>query len=157
MKMKKLTALLLTAALAVSYEVVEKGEKEGQMVVRYAEGVDAASTPYNMPLHVFGDKTTIAVYEPMTLDYYTLCEEFNNSIPDSRKSATLGYVFDSTPVASQASAVSAVVQQYSGLIAAGAQNPDTVLPEFRSALKAAGEDEIIAENQKQLDEWLAQQ
>ncbi len=149
---------LLTYGLeGVSYEVVEKGEKDGQMVIRYADGVDAANTPYNMAMHVYGDKTTIAVFEPMTLDYYTMCEQLNNSIPDNRKSVTLGYVFDSTPVSSQASAVSAVVQQYCGLIAAGAQNPDVVLPEFRDALKAAGEDEIIAENQKQLDAWLAQQ
>ena len=139
-----------------SYEIVEKGEKEGQMVVRYPEGVDAANTPYNSPLHVFGDKTTIAVFEPMTLDYYTMCEEFNNNIPEERISKTLGYVFNDTPVSTQASAVSAVVQQYSGIIAAGAQDPATVLPEFISALKDAGIDDIIEENQRQLNEWLEQ-
>ena len=149
---------LLTFGLeGVSYEVVEKGEKDGQMVIRYADGVDASNSPYNMPLHVFGDKTTVAVFEPMTLDYYTMCEEFNNSIPDSRKSLTLGYVFDSTPVATQASAVSAVVQQYVGIIATGAQDPATVLPQFLEALDAAGVDEVVAENQKQLDAWLAEQ
>ena len=146
---------LLTFGLeGVSYEVVEKGEKEGQMVIRYADGVDAANSPYNMGMHVFGDKTTIAVFEPMTLDYYTMCEEFNNSIPEDRVSRTLGYVFNSTPVATQASSVSAVVQQYSGIIAAGAQDPATVLPEFIQALKDAGVDDIIEENQRQLDEWL---
>ena len=34
---------------------------------------------------------------------------------------------------------------------------DTVYPEFLKALESAGIDKIITENQKQLDEWLAQQ
>lgn len=149
---------LLTYGLeGVSYEVVERGEKEGQMVIRYLEGLDATNTPYNSPLHVFGDKTTIAVFEPMTLDYYTMCEEFNNNIPDNRKSISLGYVFDSTPVASQASNVSAVVTQYCGIITAGAEDPATALPKFIKDLKDAGVDDVIAENQRQFDEWLAQQ
>jgi len=32
---------------------------------------------------------------------------------------------------------------------------DSVLPEFRQALKDAGIDKVIAEKQRQLDEWLA--
>ena len=32
---------------------------------------------------------------------------------------------------------------------------ETTLPEFQEQLKSAGIDEIIAEKQRQLDEWLA--
>jgi len=151
-------ANILTNGLKdVTYEVVEEGERPGQMVVHYAEGVDAANAPYIMPLHVFGDKLNIAVFEPMSLDYYTLAEEFNAGLPDSRKSLSLGYVFNSESVAAQRSAVEAVVQQYSGIVATGAQDPSSVLPQFQKALRDAGIEDIIVENQTQLDQWLSEQ
>ena len=54
-------------------------------------------------------------------------------------------------------AVDAVVSQYTGLVACGTQDPETLLPEFNQALEAAGINDIIEENQRQLDEWLAAQ
>lgn len=153
----ELANILTNGLEGVTYEVVEKGERPGQMCVKYAEGVDAANAPYIMPLHVFGDKLNIAVFEPMTLDYYEMAGEFNSSLPDSRKSISLGYVFNSSPVSTQRAAVEAVVQQYVGIVSSGAQNPDTVLPQFREALTAAGIDEIIAENQAQFDNWFSEQ
>lgn len=150
-------ANILTNGLeGVTYDVVEKGERPGQMVIQYADGVNAANAPYIMPLHVFGDKLNIGVFEPMTLDYYTMAKEFNESIPDSRKSLSLGYVFDSTSVSTQRSAVDAVVQQYVGMIACGTQDPTTLLKEFNEALSTAGIDDIMTENQTQFDAWLEQ-
>ncbi len=109
-----------------------------------------------MALHVFGDKLSIAVYEPLTLDYYTEAEAFNESITEAEQSCTLGYVFNSSNVSTQVAAVDAVVSQYTGIIATGAQDPDTVLDEFNNALEDAGIYEVIEENQRQLDEWLEQ-
>ena len=86
-----------------------------------------------------------------------MAEEFNNSISDDRKSVALGYVFNATEVAAQQTAVSAVIQQYIGIVNCGAQDPATVMPEFLKALEDAGIDEIIAANQAQLDAWLAEQ
>lgn len=148
---------ILTYGLeGTSYQVIEKGEKANQAILNYADGVDAANTPYNMPLHIYGDKLSIGVFEPLTLDYYKVAEEFNASITDDMKSRTLGYVFNSDSVSTQKTAVDALVQQYSGIITTGAQDPATVLPEFQKALKDAGVDDIIKENQAQLDTWLAE-
>lgn len=147
---------ILTNGLeGVSYEWVEKGEKAGQGVIRYADGVDAANSPYTMPLHVFGDKLSIAVYEPLTLDYYTVGREFNESITDEQKSCTLGYVFNASNVAAQKAAVDAVIQQYVGILSTGAQEPTAILKEFNKALEDAGIGDILKENQTQLNEWLA--
>ena len=42
---------MLTNGLeGVSYVVEEQGERPGQAVIRYADGVDAANSPYTMPL-----------------------------------------------------------------------------------------------------------
>jgi putative aldouronate transport system substrate-binding protein len=147
---------ILTFGLeGVTYEVVERGTKQGQNVIRYANGVNAANAPYIMPLHVFGDKLTISVFEPITTEYFKMAEAFNTGISDRRKSATLGYVFNTTPVSTQVTAVSAVVEQYVGMITCGTQRPDTILPEFQAALRNAGVEQVVAENQKQLNTWLA--
>ena len=37
----------------------------------------------------------------------------------------------------------------------GVVDPNNIVPEFQSALKAAGIDKVIAENQKQFDAWRA--
>lgn len=149
-------ANILTNGLeGVSYEVIEKGERPGQSVIRYADGIDASNSPWTMPLHVYGDKLNVSVYEPMGLDYYTMAGEFNASISEERISKTLGFVFNASNVATETAAVSSVTNQYSGIIAAGAQDPATVLPEFLAALEDAGINKIIEEKQAQFDEWLA--
>ena len=48
-----------------------------------------------------------------------------------------------------------MIEQYLDSLDAGAVNPEEALPEFRKALKDAGIDAVIAENQRQLDEWAA--
>lgn len=148
---------ILTYGLeGVSYQVLEKGEKYDQAVIDYADGVDAASTPYNMPLHVYGDKNSISVYTPATLDVYAMTEELNNNIPEDRQSISLGYTFNTVDVASELTAVNAVINQYIGIIATGAQDPANVLPEFTAALESAGIDTLISANQTQFDAWLAE-
>jgi putative aldouronate transport system substrate-binding protein len=147
---------ILTNGLeGVTYEVVTRGTRKGQDVIRYADGVNAANAPYIMPLHVFGDKLTISVFEPMTTEYFRMAEAFNAGLPANRRSLSLGYVFNATPVAAQEAAVRAVIEQYAGMITCGAQRPDSILPEFQRALRDAGIAQVIAENQRQLNAWLA--
>ena len=47
-----------------------------------------------------------------------------------------------------------VKDQYRGLLEMGFYDVDTYLPEFRQALKDDGVETVIAELQKQYDEWL---
>ena len=64
-------------------------------------------------------------------------------------------MFDGSEVSTQMSAVASVATQYRGLVGYGTVDPEEVMPEFIAALKDAGVDDIIAENQKQLDAWYA--
>ena len=57
----------------------------------------------------------------------------------------------------QYAAVSDVITQYQAVLGLGVVDPATELENFRSSLKAAGIDEVIAENQRQYDEWKAAQ
>ena len=47
------------------------------------------------------------------------------------------------------------MEQYCYSFNAGALDPESALPEFIDALKAAGIDKVIEANQEQLDAWAA--
>ena len=126
-------------------------------VIEYPEGIDESNTPYPGLLGVFGDKSKKYVMAPLTEDYYQELADFNNSIDDAHTSKVLGYCFNTDKVSTQYAALCDVVTQYATSLSLGVSDPDTTIPEFLSALDAAGINEVIAENQSQLDAWLAEQ
>ena len=127
-------------------------------MVEFPEGVDRSNTPYAAILNVWGDKLKDYVMEPKDDGYVAMMQEFNNSISADYTSDALGYCFNSDPVKTQYAAVNDVVTQYAkSTLGYGVVDPGPQLEEFLSALDAAGIDEIIAENQKQFDEWKAAQ
>jgi putative aldouronate transport system substrate-binding protein len=66
----------------------------------------------------------------------------------------LGFVFDATNVANEVAACKDVVQTYYKQLFTGSVDPDPVVKEMEAAFKTAGADLVIAEMQKQFDEWL---
>ena len=60
-------------------------------------------------------------------------------------------------MSTEQSTVKSVISKYLTQLEYGTVDLDTVYPEFLKALESAGIDKIIAENQKQLDQWLAEQ
>lgn len=47
-----------------------------------------------------------------------------------------------------------VTAKYGPALQCGSLDPETTIPKFLDELKAAGADTIIAEKQRQLDDWL---
>ena len=66
----------------------------------------------------------------------------------------LGFIPNSEPVSTQVAAVSNVYDQYYKVLTYGDVNPDEFLPKFLEELETAGINDIIAEYQSQVDEWL---
>ncbi|AGC69602.1 extracellular solute-binding protein family 1 [Thermoclostridium stercorarium subsp. stercorarium DSM 8532] len=67
---------------------------------------------------------------------------------------SLGFVFDKTNVETQISACKNVVQAYYKQLFTGSVEVEPTVEQFAKELKAAGVDELIAEMQRQYDEWL---
>jgi len=134
------------------YEIVEQTE-EG---ARYHYLADDPSTlPYYQPYGVYGNRLHWPVRQTVAVNYNNVVLEYEESIPDSRKSPAMGYVFKQDSVATEISAVTAVIEQYITSINCGTVEPGANLESFRKDLKAAGIDKVIEENQRQLDEWAA--
>jgi putative aldouronate transport system substrate-binding protein len=135
-----------------SYEVVEDGP-DGKVIKYLAE--NTSTLPYYNPYGIWGDRLEWPAVDPSPANMNRLLRERDATIPRSRYSPALGYSFVQESVATEIAAVNTVIAQYTPGFNSGARNPDTALPEFIRALKAAGIDKIVAENQRQIDAWAA--
>lgn len=135
-----------------SYEVVEQFEAGPQ--IRYL-AKDTTSLPYYMAYGIYGNRYLWPAVYPNVPGYLNAARAEDDAVPATRCSPATGYCFNSSSVSSEKAAVQTVIDQYCRIINAGAADPETILPEFQAALKAAGIDTIIAENQRQLDAFVA--
>ena len=135
-----------------SYKVLQKTD-EGELI-QYLED-DTSKLPYHNPYGLWGIILKWPAVYPAPINIKKIMREWDAAIPKTRYSPAIGYSFVQTSVATEIAAVQAVVDQYTPIINCGAADPSKALPEFLSALKAAGVDKIIEENQRQFDAWLA--
>lgn len=83
---------------------------------------------------------------------WVVTQELNES---ATPSVAMGFVFDSVPVQNEIASVTAVVNEYEAAFSTGVLNPDEYMSEFLQKLEQAGADVIVAEVQRQLNEWAA--
>jgi putative aldouronate transport system substrate-binding protein len=125
--------------------------KKSDTVIDYPEGINASNSGYNLNMGwLFGNQFLSYVFNGDDPNLWKNLDEFNKS---AKKSKALGFIFDVTPIKTEYAAVTNVVKQYKLPLETGSVDPDKVLPDFIAKLKSAGMDKIIAEKQKQLDEW----
>lgn len=128
-------------------------KNEGSQIISYPEGVDATTCGYGNFVGTYGDSSKIYHREPLTDEFVANISAY--MYPNATPSEFLGYTFDPSSVTTEITAVTAVIGQYAPALECGTVDPDQMIPEFLDALNAAGMDKIIAENQTQLDAWLA--
>ncbi|WP_417898733.1 ABC transporter substrate-binding protein [Bacillus haimaensis] len=105
---------------------------------------------YNMPSFAIGNQLILKLYEDDPADKWDAFKEFNES---SIKSPVLGFYFDSNPVRTEIAAISNVTSEFAPALLKGAVDPEQYIPSFNKKLKEAGMDKVMAEMQKQYDEW----
>lgn len=128
--------------------------KQSERIITYPEGVDASNTGWGGFINWFGDNKTVYQLTPNTEEYYDQLKVY--SMEEALVSNALGYTFDTTGVKTQIAAVTSVIDTMKPMLECGVADVETELPNFINALKEAGIDEIIAENQRQFNEWLNQ-
>lgn len=120
-------------------------------IIDYPPGVDAQSSGYNLNMGwLFGNEFLAYVWNGQDPKLWEKVAEFNKS---ALKSKALGFSFDPTPVKSEFATVGNVIGQYYLPLETGSVDPEEILTQFIAKLKTAGIDKVIAEKQKQLDEW----
>lgn len=130
----------------LNYKFVEEG------IVTYADGVDPASPGYARIFTRFGDQMKVYQWQPATASYYEDLASYNEH---ALNSLTLGYSFNAESVATEVAAVNSVIAQYLPALECGmVDDVDEALAVFNKQLERAGINRIIAENQRQLKEWM---
>lgn len=133
------------------YEVLDKEN----YLIGFPEGVDGSNSTYYNTLGLYGDRRYEYIWDvandKATNEAYT-----EEAMANPTKG--VGYAYDTTRTSSQIANVDAVIQQYVPTLESGSEGDlDTTYQEFLTALEAAGINDIIADNQSQFDEWMAQQ
>lgn len=129
-----------------------KTDEEG--VIAFPEGVDASNSGYYNTFGVWGDRRDQYVWDPIAgkepNEAYTALTMANKT-----KAGIGNYQFDTSAFTGQLANIDTVLNQYLPTLETGsAPDLDDAYNKFISALKSAGIDTIIAENQKQLDAYL---
>lgn len=128
---------------------------EGKHYVKQATGLitkpdGVTSTGYDSNQYAVGNNFLSYVWEGNDPDVWTNLQAMNE---EAVKSRAMGFSFDISSVKSQVASVSNVLNQYDGGLQTGTSDP-ALLEEYVKKLKEAGIEQIIAEKQKQLNEWL---
>ncbi len=127
--------------------------QEGSKIIKYPDGIDSMSVGYGSFIGPFGDSTQIYYREPLTDQFVTTIPNFG--LGKAKVSQYMGYTFDTSKVQTELTAVNAVISQYAPSLACGIVDTEKTISEFLSALTTAGIDKVIAENQAQLDAFIA--
>jgi putative aldouronate transport system substrate-binding protein len=99
---------------------------------------------------MWGNQLLSYVWDNDDPDVYTKLGAFNKA---AKRSKAMGFSFTVDSIKSEVAAVKNVKDQYKIGLEDGALDPVKNLPVLIEKMKAAGMDKIIAEKQKQLDEW----
>lgn len=121
-------------------------------LIAYPKGVAQAQREYINPLGLYGNHN---------LRYEMESDELHlKQIAYSEKAIPMGmeyvdFTFDVSGVTAEKELVRQVLNRYLPVLESGSVDLDTVYPEFIAALKEAGIERVVAEKQRQLDEFLS--
>ncbi|WP_436245248.1 ABC transporter substrate-binding protein [Paenibacillus sp. LjRoot56] len=126
-------------------------QKVADNVIDFAAGVDTKNIGYapNWDF-MMGNQFLSYVFNGNAPDIWKTTAQFNTN---STKSKALGFNFNPEAVKTEYTSLENIKKQYLNGLNTGTLDPDKTLPEFIAKLKSAGIDKVIAEKQKQLDEW----
>ncbi|MFB9327666.1 ABC transporter substrate-binding protein [Paenibacillus aurantiacus] len=124
--------------------------KSTDQSIAYPPGINASNVGYSFNNYEAGNQFISYTWDSDSSELWERTVQFNQS---ARQSRALGFSFNPEPVKNELSAIEAVLMKYVSGLETGTLDPDVTLPEFRSALRTAGIDRVIAEKQKQLNDW----
>lgn len=118
---------------------------------KYPDGVTTLKdNDYFGQAYAQGNRFLLKTLDGTPDDIWDAYREFNDS---AIKSQALGFVFDASNVRAEVAAIQNVYQEYMTSLLVGAVDPDEYLPKALDKFKLAGSDKVLAEMQRQYDEW----
>jgi len=126
-------------------------QKVNAATIDYVSGQDSKSVAWATYGWMFGNQLNNYLWKNEDPKKWEAYKTFNDSCKVSR---ILGFVFDNKSVSTEMAAINSIADQYTKAINGGIVEPKAAVAEFKAKLKAAGEEKVLAEKQKQIDEWV---
>lgn len=125
--------------------------EDSDVFIDYPEGADPTAVYHLNMGWMLPNQFIGHVWNGQPEDVWEQYKAFN---ADATYSGVFGFFFDSTPVATELTALQSVIDEYVKSIETGAiSDVDATLKEFNDKLYAAGLEKYMAEKQRQVDEW----
>lgn len=131
-------------------------KKIGENQIDFADGVTADNSGYTglAQWSMGGSQFLDYLWASEAPDKWEKMQKFNDS---AKPMKTIGWTYDSSNVKSEIAALTTVGQNMIRPLASGLVDYDTYYPKLKEALEKAGINKVIADAQKQVDEYLASQ
>lgn len=127
-------------------------EDADKNTIEYMPGQDGTSMEYSSVWGRYPQGFDIYVPLGRPDNFWDIVKEFNDACVYS---PAYGFSYDPSDVQNQTAACANVIAKYDAPLQCGMLDPKTELPKFIEELHAAGSADIIADKQKQFDEWKA--
>jgi putative aldouronate transport system substrate-binding protein len=126
--------------------------KKSENIIDFPPGLDATTSGYVLNgAWMFGNQFNDYLWANENPQKWENFKKFNNA---AESASVLGFIFDPEPVKNQIAAFNNAKKEFEPALFTGTVDPKAYLPKYISKLKSIGVDKIIAEKQKQLDEWV---
>ena len=116
------------------------------------EWVHRINADWGMAGYTQGSFFTVTPSDEFDFNQYDEVEILNEN---AEPSVLLGFSMDVTPVSTQLNQCISIAERYKSELLTGTADPDVMVPQMVEELNGAGFQEIIAEAQRQVDEFLA--
>jgi putative aldouronate transport system substrate-binding protein len=128
-------------------------EDEAQRIIRYPEGVTAETSTYDPNTDwMFGNQFNAYYRSADQVGAWEATKQMNDT---AFPSVALGFVVDREPIKTEIAQVSAILDELGEPIGNGFVAYDEAAPDLIAKLNDAGAQTIIAEVQRQLNDWAA--
>jgi putative aldouronate transport system substrate-binding protein len=122
-------------------------------MIKLPDGVDPSKRSYNHGSQwMFGNQFLSYLWENEAPDKWEQFKKFNES---AKPSLGLGFIFDPSSVKSELAVLNNIRDEFGAALETGSVDPDEVLPKYIEKAKEAGAHKVLAEKQRQFDEYRA--
>ncbi len=125
-------------------------EDKDKFLIRFPDGISAENSGYFNTYGLYGDRRFEYIW---SLDNDRETNAAYTRQATGNKTQAFGYNYSSLKMNTKIIAINQVLAKYLPSLESGSADLDLVYPKFLADLKTAGIDEVIADNQKQFDDW----
>lgn len=120
-----------------------QGENWDYVDVNGEQRVHKNNTDWTMAGYTQGTFFNVTLVDTTEYNFWT--EEVQKQNENAIASPAMGFSFDTTNVADKLSACSAVYDKYKSVLLTGSMDPEEIVPKMMEEMRAAGFDDIVAE------------